>query len=731
MPNVSVYCPQLRAWSPEDPALYNAEIWSGEDLIGRQVFGIMDMRASQDHIYLNGKPYYIRGYIRGLKAHDHANFSFATKEEFYEHHIRVAKAYGFNYVRWHSTIPDEAFLYQADRLGLLCHVEFSFKPIWGKDSQGGNVLAGVEFDEKSVRETVARLSVHPCIAVYCLGNEIHNSGRREEVRRLLSIIREIDPSKLVMDNCGWGEYDRETSDIFCQHIGYYFPWGAHSDMFDSKDVFALDGSVRGPLKKSGTGELTEAINPARPVLAHEVLHYISWPDAENLKVGFKDRGFPEPWWLDEILKLEAAKGIEGEKKALVMAASRKFASICIKEAIERIRKSTYLQGFMMLQLADTHYYENQNGLLDCFDKPKFIAPEEFRKINSDIVLLLDLEKCCFRSGEEYEFDLSVSNYSVSDTLCAGSLCLSIYEEDRLLQEFSCAEIKLFRREMYSLGRFTTVLPHVEKPTKLTLRASLKTNDGHIVENNWDIWMFPETDMPGIEDGSIVTVFLNDTLLDRVKAGEKVLWLYNPEAVPCPEGSLFLPHVKDHFKPVIWDRGHQMGGIVRQSPVLGDFPHDGVMDFQLANLVEGAVKINLDDFPVAIDPVIEGLDRPVRDRVAVIEGRSTGFDPKYYMRKFGYLLDLAIGEGHLIICTFNFSDAIESNYLLSQLVAYLESSDSSSAVRISADEFKSFCESLPKAGLIEELPMTEYWQRDDLPVETKLFWEDLGVDITKL
>lgn len=200
-------CSGLHSWSPENPILYRLSVQDQS-----QVFGLVEYSVSQDHIYVNGDMLYIRGYIRGLKAHDHANFSFATKEEFYEKNILMAKSYGFNYVRWHSTIPDEEFLRLADKHGLLCHVEFSFKPIWAEDADGKKTVARVEFDEAYIADTVSRLSIHPCVAVYCVGNEIRGAGSRGEVRKVVDLIRSVDPSRLILDNCGWGEYDRPSSD---------------------------------------------------------------------------------------------------------------------------------------------------------------------------------------------------------------------------------------------------------------------------------------------------------------------------------------------------------------------------------------------------------------------------------------------------------------------------------------------------------------------------------------
>jgi beta-galactosidase/beta-glucuronidase len=40
--------------------------------------------------------------------------------------IRQAKKYGFNLVRFHSTVPSEDFMRAADELGFLVHMEIGF-----------------------------------------------------------------------------------------------------------------------------------------------------------------------------------------------------------------------------------------------------------------------------------------------------------------------------------------------------------------------------------------------------------------------------------------------------------------------------------------------------------------------------------------------------------------------------------------------------------------------------
>jgi hypothetical protein len=720
-------CSDLNAWSPENPYLYHLSI----DSEAPKRFGLLNITATQNHIHINGDHYYIRGYIRGLKAHEHDNFSFTNLRDFYEKNVKAAKSFGFNYVRWHSTIPDEDFLNVADELGLLCHVEFGFQPIWEKDENGRNVLTRVEFDKEAIKDAVERLSSHPCVAVYCLGNEIHNAAGRPEIREMVDLVRSLDSTRLIMDNCGWGEYDRDTSDFYCQHMGYFFPFGVHYNMFDVVDCFSINGSACGPLQTQGAGKFAETINIARPVIAHEALHYISWPDVEKLNRDFSDArtnalGKPKPWWVDETDKLEKLKGIQGDRKDRIMNASQNFFGLCIKHSIEQIRKSAFLRGFMMLQFADTHHYENHNGLVDCFDNPKFINASEFKRINDDVVLLLDMPVRCFASGKEQEFRFLVSNYAPEASFTHGDLDIILKSKDAIVQTLSCKDLKLRCRGVYELGRYSITLPICADPRKLIIESRLVTDNGQVYQNSWNIWCFPETKAMA-DDGTIIATQIDDDLLAKLEAGARVLCLYNPLATGEKQGCLQFPYVKDHFKPVIWDRGHQMGAVIRDSKATEAFPHDGWADFQFARLIEGAVKVNLDDFPVNIDPIIEGIDRPVRDRMSVIMGTSTEFNPTEYMRKFGYLFEMKVGAGRLLVCTFNFSDHhVETEYLLSALLAYMKN-PSDTATEISADQLKSF---LRPEGRLAEPPMNVYWEGDDEPVETKLFWEEIGVDITK-
>ena len=100
--------------------------------------------------------------------------------------------------------------------------------------------------------------------------------------------------------------------------------------------------------------------------------------------------------MTELPTLIKRKGLEHKLPDYIIG-SQVFKKLGYKTYIERMRDSA-LVGYEMLQLADCLKYENKNGILDCFDDDKFIAPEWMLAINGDAVLL-----GCFEN-EVFYFD---------------------------------------------------------------------------------------------------------------------------------------------------------------------------------------------------------------------------------------------------------------------------------------------------------------------------------------
>ena len=119
---------------------------------------------------------------------------------------------------------------------------------------------------KQIYEIINSLYNHPSFMVYCVGNELRFPGKKPRVSEIREIIRREDPTRLFLDTCADGEYDRTTVDFDVQHMGYYFPYGRNNNMFSDTDNLLGFGTVRGidmqTENESGTSRLCAAILPS-------------------------------------------------------------------------------------------------------------------------------------------------------------------------------------------------------------------------------------------------------------------------------------------------------------------------------------------------------------------------------------------------------------------------------------------------------------------------------------
>lgn len=142
----------LEMWSPENPKLYTLKIMCDGESCFRK-FGVRRLVAEGQGFKLNGKPYYLRGICEHCyfpetihPAHDYV---------YYRSIIKSIKNLGFNFIRFHTYIPEEEYMQAADELGVVLHVE----------SPNNTTL-----DEW--QKIVKFCSKHPSVVIYCCGNEL-------------------------------------------------------------------------------------------------------------------------------------------------------------------------------------------------------------------------------------------------------------------------------------------------------------------------------------------------------------------------------------------------------------------------------------------------------------------------------------------------------------------------------------------------------------------------------
>lgn len=733
------------AWSVAHPNLYDfcteISFADGKEVV-KGSFGCRSISQNGKNVCLNGSPIFIRGYIRGATAHDHSNNCRLSKEEFYRKNIKAAKTYGFNLVRFHSVVPDEEFFKAADEEGMLVHIEMRMPDdIYNnlREMQtSGNVLVPDEYIEKVVNDYYN----HPSLCVYCIGNEIKDASAAQRIGEIHALLESLDGTRLFLDTCAWGANGRPFVDIDVQHLSYYFPFGRHADMYENtENLLVVGGDADKPLHTEG--ENTETVRELKfnvPLLAHETCHYTALRDFAGLKAKFEKYGVKQPWWIEEELKMIAAKGYE-EKYSEMYAASKRFQFGCWKTAFEAMRSSELLGGFHFLQLADTDVYENSNGVIDCFDDENAISPEKFLKFNGDRVVLTDIKKRNFEAEKTLEFKIKLSNLGENDCEKVDLNYSLIGERNQVYATGGMKNLDVSENGLYTLCKARIRLPKVKSSEKLTLKITLDGKSGVFAENEWTLWVYEKQKALSYDEflnyrsGDVTVTDDIQKAFAALENGDKVCLIYR---------SAFTRHVihKDmnnpeyafkaswnRFKPVIWDRGTNYGGLL-DCKLLNKygFSTDGYYDYNLSVLSEDCDKINLDDFPVKVKNIISGIDKSCRDRFDAYKDCFNMPDLIYErtLRNFSYLFEVGAGKGKLLVCGLNFTGLDENEpsslCMANCILGYMKSEDFHPQTVLSLGELNTYMKKCAEKPVRESI-MTQFWEMDDAPVESKQFWKE--------
>ncbi len=736
-------------WSISHPNLYSYKLtltYSDGDETVEGKFGFRTLSHDENNVKLNDKQIYIKGYIRGATAHEHPNLLGVSEKEYFRKNIETAKKFGFNLIRFHSVVPSEELFEVADELGMLVHIELRMP------NDEYNNLEEMLFSKKDlipdefILKTIDTLYNHPSLAVYCIGNEIKNLAEGTRVFEIGRLIKTADPSRLYLDTCAWGEAGRPLVDIDVQHMGYYFPYGKHFDTFSDTDNLLVVGNVEHALVAEGKNSaVTKVINHKVPLIAHEVCHYTALRDFEALKEKFIEKGQPLPWWINEELKLIEEKG-HYDNFAELFKASKHFQYICWKTAFEKMRASKLLGGFHFLQFADTDRYENSNGIVDCFDDPTYLKPDSFLDFNGDDVLLTNIENRIIE-GNLLKTTISLSRYSELIAKYA-DFEYTLDDGEQTFCQGKIEKIDISRRDLYDIVKLKLRLPAVTKPTELRLSVKLLSSGYTVAKNHWILWLFPKINKMTYEnfasysDGNVIVTSDEKLAFKGLEEGKKVCLLYRSDwtrhlldkKMQAPEYA--FKATWNRFKPVIWDRGTNFGGLCDVETLSKHgFTTGGYYDFNYSVITEDCDKIILDDFPVKPRVIISGIDKSNRDRFDAykVSFNLSELMPDRTLRNFGYLFELKVGEGSLLVCGLNMTALDEnepSTLAMSRFILnYLHSKDFAPTAELTLEKLKSYMRECAKAPVKERM-MTQYWELDDAPVESKQYWIDSRAYITE-
>lgn len=236
--------PDFRAWSPEDPYLYDLSVTLGEDRV-ESYFGMRKVEVRADRggvkrLFLNGEPYFHSGLLDQGYWPD--GLYTAPSDEALIFDIQTAKAMGFNLLRKHIKVEPMRWYYHCDRLGML---------VWQDMPSGGGkyrfstitlpLITGIHRRDNRYRafartssrgraeymdeleETVLQLFNAPSVALWVPFNE---GWGQFDSTFVMERLRALDPTRPVDPASGW--HDQGAGDLRSLHV-YFKPFRFRRD----------------------------------------------------------------------------------------------------------------------------------------------------------------------------------------------------------------------------------------------------------------------------------------------------------------------------------------------------------------------------------------------------------------------------------------------------------------------------------------------------------------------
>ena len=236
--------PDFRAWSPEDPYLYDLSVTLGEDRV-ESYFGMRKVEVRADRggvkrLFLNGEPYFHSGLLDQGYWPD--GLYTAPSDEALIFDIQTAKSMGFNLLRKHIKVEPMRWYYHCDRLGML---------VWQDMPSGGGkyrfstitlpLITGIHRRDNRYRafartssrgraeymdeleETVLQLFNAPSVALWVPFNE---GWGQFDSTLVMERLRALDPTRPVDPASGW--HDQGEGELRSLHV-YFKPFRFRRD----------------------------------------------------------------------------------------------------------------------------------------------------------------------------------------------------------------------------------------------------------------------------------------------------------------------------------------------------------------------------------------------------------------------------------------------------------------------------------------------------------------------
>ncbi|MEE1043617.1 MAG: hypothetical protein UH854_06590, partial [Clostridia bacterium] len=572
----------MELWSPENPKLYKLEIACGNGSI-TQTFGVRRLVADGPHFKLNGIPYYLRGIC------EHCYFPEtihpAHDLTYYRSIVKAIKKLGFNFIRFHTYIPEEEYMQAADELGVLLHVE----------SPNNTSL-------EEWREIVKFCRKHTSVVIYCCGNELqidddfmeHLNKCADEVHKNTDSLFSPMSAMRGLEYCLLPEDSAEIVKEPFEHIPRRFKEaGEFCDMYSSYTT----GSHSYRYLNCDVAEV-DARNDVygnKPRVSHEICIDGTFTDL-SLKDRYEGTRVGNIEMFSSIEKHLKDKGVY-KNAPVYFKNSSEWQRRVRKYCFEVVRRGEYIAGYDFLGPIDTHWHTfgYDVGMMNEFYELK--PGETIRNVkmyNSETVLLNDLEKKFnFVSGERLNCGIYTSCY-YKENLVDALLEIRLTLDGRVIERKTVKIADIPNGKVSKLYDLEFDLPYVEKPGELKLSATLDCGEVY-TENEWELYLFPEAKAVDTKD-LIVSEGMDKKELEKLLDDGRDVVIFGTE----PFASL-----PTTFRIALAGRTTgNLATVIADHPLLRDLPHDGYCGWQFAELLEDGNAVCFESDNVPFNPIID-------------------------------------------------------------------------------------------------------------------------------
>ncbi len=642
----------VELWSEFSPAMYDLAVDLTADGgrfndSAKVNFGMREFKVTPD-----GKQFSINGITIFLRGEASSNVFPATgycpmDKAAWMTYLSKFKQLGVNHMRFHTWCPPEAAFEAADELGIYMQPElYVFGGRTGTDPFARyEVYAYMKAEGERILEAYAN---HPSFVMMAFGNEGATTGLRKI--DLYNRFKKLDPSRLYSDGSAtlFWTYDAGNNEAI----------GDFRSCYKSKYGYCRMQFYAGEHPQSASHNYNDIIAHLKvPFVSHELGQCSVYPDYGEIEK-YKNTIFRAKN-LEFFRQMLSDKGMAEQNRDFQMASGR-WSTIFQRDEIEASLRTEKLAGLQFLSFQD---FPGQGtalvGIYDALMDLKGIAqPEEIRRYNSDRVLLGVIPKYVWTFGEQFVAEIKVANYSAQsllDVVPGWSLKTAAGE---VIASGKLPEVTIERGGLSSVGTIDHTLGGIDFPQKLTLEIRI---DGTSLATDYPLWIYPATTEVEIPQGVHVTRQYDGETKRVLQAGGRVLWLPEPNGLR-PEKSISGKFLPDFWSKMFhkYDQNdcYTMGLLIDEAhPALKGFPTEFHTNWQWYDLVTASRSVILDGaVPDAYRPIVQTIDH---------------FDRNL---RLGNVFEAKVGNGKLLVCTFDLPGLLETRpearQLYESLLAYV-------------------------------------------------------------